>query len=209
MAKKIKENKHVYWIDGEGIKVPEKMVSDADKARDKMVNDVVGTAAMLRNLLIEAKRTMGKKISDYLESVADSYGESWEGNAKIRDYSHTLEIEVKKAKLLAFDETLNIAKTKIDKCIERWSNNARKEIIALVNQAFQVNQKGQMDVKALLKLPRLEIDDFEWREAMEIIQNAVTVHATKTYLNFRVKDESGEWSTIVLNFSALGETNGL
>lgn len=203
MASKLKEGKHIYWIDGEGIKVPEKLVSTADKFRDKLVEEAIKDAFMLEQVLIATKQNLQKKIGDYLESVAESYGEKWEGNARIRNFSHTAEVEVKRAKLLSFDETLNVAKTKIDQCIERWSSNARKELIALVNQAFQVNQKGQLDVKELLKLPKISSEDPEWIEAMEIIKSAVTVHSTKTYMNFRTKGENGEWITIQLNFSAL------
>jgi len=142
-------------------------------------------------------------VREYLDSVADEYDETWQGNARIRNFSHTLEVEINIAKILTFDETLYVAKAKIDKCITFWAEGSRTEVIALVNQAFQVNQKGQLDVKMLLKLPKIESSNPDWTEAMEIIKNSVVVQSTRQYMNFRAKREDGSWETIVLNFSAV------
>lgn len=203
MAIKQKIGKHEYWKDGEGLLVPIKHVSKQDQKRDELVNALVADARKLETLIASFKQTMSARIDAYLEEEAARYGENWQGNARIRDFSHSLEVEISNAKLLTFDETLNIAKQKIDSCISRWAPGSRTEIIALVNQAFRVNQKGQMDVKALLKLPSLEIRDEEWQNAMGIIKDSVTVAGTRRYINFRERGEDERWNTIQLNFSAV------
>lgn len=203
MAISMKEGKHTYWVDGEGLKVPLKHIPREDQERDALVEEITAEAEKLQMLIKSSKQMMQAIIAKYLEKVAASYGEKWEGNARIRNYSQTKEVEISQAKLLTFDETLAVAKQKIDQCIERWASGSRTEIIALVNQAFRVNQKGQVDVKELLKLPGLNIDDAEWREAMEIIKNSVTVQSTKQYLNFRIADDNGKLVSIPLNFSAV------
>ena len=203
MAIKEKRGKITYWVDGEGALVPQKLVGKEEMARDAMVEGLVADALKLRMIIAQAKQAMQARIREYLDKIADQYGEGWQGNARIRNFSHTMEVEVNVAKLLTFDETLMIAKTKIDKCIEKWANGSRSEIVALVNQAFRVNQKGQMDVKALLKLPSLKINDQDWIEAMDIIKDSVTIQSTKEYLNFRTRREDGGWETVVLNFSAV------
>lgn len=203
MAIKQKIGKHEYWKDGEGLLVPLKHVSKQDRKRDELVNELVADARKLELLIKAFKQTMSAKVDSYLEEEAASYGENWQGNARIRDFSQRLEVEISNAKLLTFDETLSIAKSKIDGCIERWAPGSRTEIIALVNQAFRVNQKGQMDVKALLKLPSLQIEDEEWQAAMAIIKDSVTVAGTRRYINFRERDDDERWNTIMLNFSAV------
>lgn len=203
MAIKEKIGKHEYWHDGEGLLVPLKHVSKQDQERDALVNELVADARKLEALIKAFKAQMSAKIDRYLEAEAASYGENWQGNARIRDFTQVIEVEVSNAKLLTFDETLNIAKSKIDNCIARWAPGARTEIIALVNQAFRVNQKGQMDVKALLKLPQLQIEDEEWQAAMAIIQDSVTVAGTRRYINFRERGDDDRWSSIQLNFSAV------
>ncbi|HOZ01533.1 MAG TPA: DUF3164 family protein [Candidatus Syntrophosphaera sp.] len=201
MATKIKDGKHEYWLDGEGLKVPLKHVPLNDQRRDALVEELVAEATRLNMMIVSAKQMMLAKIAAYLEEVAGEYGEGWQGNARIRNFSQNKEVEISQAKLLTFDERLNVAKTKIDKCITSWAKGSKTEIIALVNQAFRVNQKGQVDVKELLKLPTLQIDDAEWQEAMAIIKDSVTVQSTKQYLNFRTRGNDERWNTIPLNFS--------
>jgi hypothetical protein len=203
MAIKRKQGKHEYWIDGEGLMVPAKHISQEDKDRDKVVEDVCHEARKIQMIVKNAKQLMLQAIDGYLAQIAASYGEEWQGNATLTNFSQTLQVEVKNAKILAFDEKLKIAKSKIDKCIEKWAVGSKTEIIALVNQAFKVNQKGQMDVPALLKLPQLEINDSTWQEAMAIIKDSVTVQFTKKYVNIREKAEDGSWRTLTLNFSSL------
>ncbi len=203
MARIIKEGKHVYWLDGEGLKVPVEYVSEEDQQRDKFVGDLLDDAMRLQGLIGSYKAKMQKKVEAYLDEVAGNYGENWAGNARIRNFSQDAEVEVRQAKLLAFDETLAIAKKKIDNCISRWAQGSRTEIVALVNQAFRVNQKQQIDVKEIMKLLTLDIHDEEWQEAMEIIKKSITVESTKQYLIFRRRDETGKMQTITLNYSAL------
>lgn len=203
MARIIKEGKHVYWLDGEGLKVPVEYVSEEDQQRDKFVDDLLDDAMRLQGLIGSYKAKMQKKVEAYLDEVASNYGENWAGNARIRNFSQDAEVEVRQAKLLAFDETLAIAKKKIDNCISKWAQGSRTEIIALVNQAFRVNQKQQIDVKEIMKLLTLDIQDEEWQEAMEIIKKSITVESTKQYLIFRRRDETGKMQTITLNYSAL------
>jgi len=201
MAKIIKQGKHEYWLDGEGLLVPLKHVSKQDQRRDALVEELVAEANRLNMLIKSTKELMQTKMQQYLSEVAEEYGEKWQGNARIRNFSQTAEVEISQAKLLTFDERLNIAKAKIDECIGKWAKGSRTEIIALVNQAFRVNQKGQVDVRELLKLPTLQIEDPLWQEAMQIIKDSVTVQSTKQYLNFRLRLEDDRWASIALNFS--------
>lgn len=203
MAKKIEMNKTVCWIDGQGRCVPLVHVSEAAQDRDFFVENMIARVQRLQDLIISHKTEIQKEVAEYLGAVADRYDEDWAGNAKITNFSQDKRVELKQAQRLTFDETLSVAKSKVDKCIAKWAKGSSTEIIALVNQAFAVDQKGQVDVKAMLKLTELDIQDETWQEAMEIIKDSVTVESTKQYLNFHVKDGTGKWKSIVLNFSAL------
>lgn len=48
MARIIIEGKHVYWLDGEGLKVPVEYVSEEDQQRDKFVDDLIDDAERLQ-----------------------------------------------------------------------------------------------------------------------------------------------------------------
>lgn len=203
MAKTIKMDETVCWIDGQGRCVPLVHIKEEAQQRDMFVEHMVDRAQRLQNLIVAYKAEMQEMMTEYLTELADRYDENWAGNAKITNYSQDKRVELKQANKLTFDETLVVAKSKVDKCIINWSEGASSKIIALVNQAFQVDKRGKVDVDAMIKLTRLDIEDELWQEAMEIIKNSITVESTKQYLNFHVKDGTGKWKSIVLNFSAL------
>lgn len=203
MAKIIEEGKHKYWLDGDGLKTPEKLVHDADKRRDKMVERLVARANRLGKLIAQEKAIMDREIQDYLGDTAKREGEEWVGGTTIYSYSMDKAVSIKVAKRWTFDERLQIAKTKIDKCIENWSGNANSKLVALVNRAFRVDQKGDVDARQIIGLRTLKIDDALWQEAMNLIADSQKVQGTKTYFYFQQAGEDGKLESIVLDFAAL------
>lgn len=192
-----------YWKDGEGALVPENYVSPDDKHRDKLVEKIHKRIDQLRAKIEKEKEFIGNEINKYLESIAAEHKEEWEGNATLYNFAKTKQIEVKISKRLVFNEKLQIAKTKIDKLIMKWSDGSNDKIVALVNKAFKVDNKGNADSKLIFGLRSLNIKDKEWKEAMDLIADAVEVDSAKTYFNFRYKDGKGQLRAIPLNFSAL------
>lgn len=204
MAKIWKDGKkRVYWLDGQGQPVPLKYVDADDKRRDELVEDVVARAKKLRLLIEREKEILAGKIADYLETIAESKGEDWQGSAILWNFSMDKSAEVKIAKRITFDERLQIAKTKIDECIKQWSGGANDKIIALVNRAFQVDGKGKVDAREILGLRQLKFDDPLWIEAMDLIADSQKVQSTKTYFYFREAGEDGALEPITLDFAAL------
>ena len=162
MAIEVKEGKHTYWVDGEGLKVPLKHIHEEDKIRDKVVTELIKQAKELQKYTIAAKREMEAKLLDYLGESANREGEEWVGGTCIMDFSATKQVIIRVSKRWTFDERLQIAKQKIDKCIQNWSGNANSKLVALVNRAFKVDQKGEVDARQIIGLRTLKIDDDLW-----------------------------------------------
>ncbi|MDD3535384.1 MAG: DUF3164 family protein [Candidatus Cloacimonetes bacterium] len=204
MAKIVKEGKHTYWIDGEGLKVPVKHVSVEDKLRDGVVTGLVERVMKLQGIIKSEKEAIEEEILKYLGEAAKRHGEEWVGGATLSSFSMEEEVVVKVQKRFTFDEKLQIAKTKIDQCIENWSGNANSKLVALVNRAFRVDQKGEVDTKQIMGLRTLAIDDQLWKEAMDLISDSMKVQSTKVYFYFRkANDTDGKLETIPLDFSSL------
>lgn len=203
MAKVLKEGKHTYWIDGEGLKVPYKHVHESDRIRDRAVTSLVSRAKRLQTIIKNEKEAMEREILAYLGEAARREDEEWVGGTSITSFAGDLAVTVKVAKRWTFDERLQIAKSKIDKCIEDWSGNANSKLVALVNRAFKVDQKGDVDAKQIIGLRTLKIEDELWQEAMTLIADSQKVQGTKTYIYFQEADESGKLQTIALDFSNL------
>ena len=67
MAKTIKRGKITYWLDGQGIEVPEKYIKDEDKARDKLVTSLVARARRLSAIIAQEKEIMAAQIAEFLD----------------------------------------------------------------------------------------------------------------------------------------------
>lgn len=203
MAQIIKQNRKTFWLDPEGDPVPIKFISPQDQSKDALIESLHKDALDLHQTLALFKAKALEMIDSYLQQVAASYHENWKGNATIYNFSMDKAIEIKISNKLAFDERLNIAKQKIDEYILSLVRNAGKEIIALITKAFKVDAKGNVDVKQIIALKQHKFDHPLWKEAMAIIDEALRVEATRRYIVFKQKDDSGSWISITLNFSAM------
>lgn len=203
MAKKLKEGKLVMWIDGQGLKVPEKYIKDQDKSRDALVSKLIGKARQLHVVINNAKRMMESEIAAYLQDSALREGEEWVGGTTLYNFSMDEAIVIKIAKKWTFDERLQVAKQKIDKCIASWGQGSDERIVALVNRAFKVDSKGEVDAQQIIGLRQFNFTDPLWREAMDLISDSQKVQSTKTYFYFQEAGPDGKLKSIVLDFAAL------
>lgn len=203
MAKTIKRGNLTLWIDGSGLEVPEKYIRDADKTRDKLVTNLIARARRLSQIIASEKRLISEQIAAYLSSVAEAQGEQWSGGTTLYNFSMDQAIVVKIAKRWTFDEKLSIAKQKIDECIRIWSPGSNDKLVALVNRAFDVDSKGEVDAKQIIGLRQLNFEDPLWNEAMDLIADSQKVQSTKTYFYFQEADDDGKLKSIVMDFAAL------
>ncbi len=204
MAKIYEKNGKKYWQNAEGELIPERRIFLHEKRADRMVNKVMKKVARLQKHIIAEKLKISEIVEQYLKQVATENGsDSIDGNTTIFDFAKENQIEQRLSKHFVTDERLNIAKKKINDLILKWSDGADDKIITLVNKAFKTDKHGNVNVKQILSLREINIKDKEWKEAMELITNCISVDYTKTYLNFRTRDESGKLVAIPLNFSAM------
>jgi len=203
MAKKEVKNGKRFWIDAEGNPIPESYVSKGDKKRDRLVEKLFKQAEKMNLKLKQMKENHLHEIERFLGEVAAEYGTDWKGNAELRNFSQDKEISVQINKKIAFNEKLQIARVKINQCIEKWSEDTDMKIRVLINRAFKVDAKGNLDSKLILSLRSIKIKDKLWMEAMELISESIQIEYSKKYLHFRFKDANGKWQTISLNFSHL------
>lgn len=203
MAKKVKRGKMVLWIDGEGYETPERHIGQDIKDRDAFVSKLMVKARTLHGIITDAKRQMEQEIARFLQDTAKREGEDWIGGTTLYNFAMDEAITIKIAKKIVFDEKLQLAKQKIDRVISNRSEGADDLILALVNRAFRVDSKGEVDAKQMIGLRQLKVDDALWKEAMDLIADSQTVLSTKTYFYFQEAGEDGKLRTIILDFAAL------
>lgn len=198
-----KKGKQTYWLDGQGYAVPVNVIDSQIKNRDQLVTKLIARARKLHTIIAVEKKLMSEEIAAFLNNAAAREGETWSGGTTLYSFAMDEAVVVKIAKRLQFDEKLNIAKSKINECIKNWAPGSNDNLVALVNRAFDVDSKGEVDARQILGLRQLKIKDELWSEAMNLIADSMQVQSTKTYFYFQEADADGKLQSIVLDFAAL------
>ncbi len=194
-----------YMEDGRGALVRTEMVKPIDKLRTDLVRELVDKARRLNRQLSECKSWAFGEIDAFLDMSAEVYEvtlRSKKGNFTLYTFDKSIKVVVQVADNLIFDERLQIAKALIDECIHDWGADARPELMALLNDAFQVDKEGKIATGRVLGLRRLDIQDEKWQSAMRAISDSVQTSFSKRYVRFyeRVGD-SDEYRAIPLDIS--------
>lgn len=201
------KNKDGSWIDAAGIPVPAKYIDQVDKKRDQLVEKQIKQALLMQQRLAKFKDAVLADINKYLGWLAEREGEealSPGGNYQLTGFSGNKRLQIKVNKVIEFDERLQLAKQKIDACLERWSKGANDNFKVVVFDAFKVDRKGNVDTKRILGLRKLQIRDKKWQEAMGLITEAITITGNRSYLMFLVKaDKDAEWETVRLDLAGV------
>jgi len=194
------------WIDGTGATVPPKYVRPVDKKRDAMVERLFREAVSLNSKLAAFRKFIEAEFEKFLDYAAENEGMELNkgGNYTFSNFSYNQRFIIQNKRLIDFDEHLQMAKQKIDSCLDRWSKGGNDNIRAVVLEAFKVDQKSRIDIKAILKLRKHNIKDKEWVEAMELITKAITITGTREYILFQFRpDSKSDWQTIRLDLAGV------
>jgi hypothetical protein len=200
------EKENEYMHDSQGRLVPISQVKEIDKLRDELVIDLVEWAKKESGKLLELKRKMMDEVVAFINLSAEKYGVSYggkKGNVSLTSYDGNYKVLIAIRDQIAFDERLQIAKDLIDGCIKRWSDGSRPEIIAIVQDAFNVDKTGKINTERILGLRRLDIQDEQWKQAMEAISDSIQVNGSKPYIRFYQRSEDGGYVQIPLDMTKL------
>lgn len=191
----------------DGSLVPESTVKPIDMARDQLVNEIVEKAKLVSNQIAQFKIGTFADIQAFVEMSAEQYGAKLggiKGNVTLMSFDGRYKVQRSIAENISFSEQLQAAKALIDECIHAWSEGANDNIRVLVNDAFQVDKEGNINIGRVLGLRRLNIIDEKWKQAMQAISDAVQVVGSKSYVRVyeRVGD-SEKWQPIALDVAVV------
>ena len=203
MTKKTRSTKERTLTDAQGREYPVKVLQPEIVQKDAVVKKAMEIALKLHERLVEDKQKLFKLIEEYLNKEASSYNLEWKGNALLLTFDEKYRIEMRLREKIQFGIELQLDKQKIDECIKAWTEGSNENLKAIVNEAFQVDKRGQIARYRILNLRRYNIQDPIWKEAMELIDKAIYITSTKQYISFSERDEAGDYHKVVLNFSAL------
>ncbi len=203
-TKQPKEKKVEYWVDPQGNKVNVKYISKHVKERTVLVQNIMADAQKIRQIMSNFKEAVKMRVESFLEDTAGEYGENWKGNAILMNFSENQRISIKINRVMNFDERLMIAKQKLDRCLVNWTKEGRKEIAQLVGQAFDVDKKGNINRSKIISLFKIESNDSEWKEGIQLIKDSMVEETMKEYIMFQYRnEENGNWDNVILDFARL------
>ncbi|MBK5072543.1 DUF3164 family protein [Budviciaceae bacterium CWB-B4] len=177
-----------------------------DLEMDAFVRSQITEAKKIQLALKSFKTAVFSDCQAFMELIAEKYERKTggiKGNVTFSSYDGSLQIQIKVQDSLAFGPELQVAKGIIDECFHEWSEGANANLRTLITDAFSVDQAGKLNTGRILSLRRIKIDDERWLQAMAAIADSLLVASSKTYINFKEKDDSGKLISISLDMAAV------
>jgi len=179
--------------DAKGHLVPLDLVKPIDMARNDLVLELVAKAQVVSATLAAFKADAFGDIKAFVDMSAEQYKTKVggkKGNVTLMSFDGQYKVVLAAQDNIRFDERLQAARALIDECLTEWTQDARSEVRAIVNEAFRADKQGEISTGRVLALRRMEIKDARWQRAMEAIGDAVQVVGSKSYI--RVYQRVGE-----------------
>lgn len=195
-----------YWKDANGALKPDELVKPIDKERDELVRSFVALAEEHSMAMKRFKRMVFDDVGAFISLSAEKYGVrigGAKGNVTLFTYDGSYKMQLAVQEHIRFDERIHAAKALIDECLHDWSEGAKPELKALIDNAFEVDKEGNLSTAKILSLRRVEIADKRWNQAMEAISDSVQVVGSKDYIRFYQRDADGKYQPISLDMASV------
>lgn len=196
----------VLWPDTRGSYVPEELIRPEDRIEDEMVRKVTGFARSLSDQIARFKVHTFADVGDLQALLAQEYGAKkggQKGNVTFLSFDGLMKVQVQVADIIEFGPQLQTAKTLIDECLNEWSADARPELRAVVQRAFNTDKEGQVNRAELYRLRRWDIADPRWQRAMQAISDASRAVGSREYVRFYERDRpDGAWRAITIDLAS-------
>lgn len=195
-----------YRADPKGRLVPPDLVSPSDLLQDDTARRIAAFALDLADQIARFRAHTYDDLSALLELLASNYGvrvRGRKGNYSIRSFDGRVKVTVQVADRVHYGPELQVARQLVDECLSEWAADARPEIRALVQHAFEPDKEGTVRHEALSRLRRLDIDDERWRQARRAIDDSIQVIGSRAYLRVHFRGGPNDpWKPIPIDISS-------
>ena len=200
-----------YWRDARGNLVHESNVRPVDRDMDEVARRIHGFGLPLSEQMWRFRAYTMSDIAAFADRVVERYGarrggrrSGRKGNLQLMTFDGRLKVNLAQAERIAIGPEIVAAQALVEECIERWASGSRRELRALVDQAFAVGEDGTVSVAALLRLRRVEIDDDGWRRAQDAIADALRPAGKAEYIRLYRRETPVEpWQPVSLHLATV------
>lgn len=194
-----------YRQDARGYLVPLANIKEIDLARDNLVRELFALVLPLRDKIADAKRRAMDDANAFIDMSVEQYGvkRSTKGNATLSSYDGRYRVTIACQDVLQFDERIQAAKALIDECLDDYTRDANANLKVIVQKAFSMNAEGKINVRRVLELKNLKIEDDKWQRAMRALEDSLHTQYSREYIRFYERNGSGEYDLVNLDFAKL------
>lgn len=171
-------------------------VREADLLQDQVARSLALEGLLLHELLARFKGRALTDMADLTATVAHEYGVSIggdKGNLSLSTYDGAWRVQRVYRDVLGFGVEIKAAEALVGGCFTKWVAKIRDtggpeieavigHIEAVIDRAFRADKKGNLRTGPVLDLMRTEIDDPEWRAAMQALADAISVTGSAVYV---------------------------
>ena len=197
------------WINEAGQEVPVNRLTKHEKDVERATAGLAKRALLVQDQIADLKRVIHDTCLKLYTSFLAEYNVEKVGKGKggmtFFNFDRSIKIELQAKEPLSFDDnTIGLAKAKLEELLEDGLQSAKDFVKPLVMDAFN-NSKGKLDPKQVLGLRRHKdrIKDARYSEACDLIDKAIRRSATKQYYKIWIKDAAGQYQDVQLNFATL------
>jgi len=208
--KKKKEFSGATMVNARGKEVPVEMVRRDTLREDKTVKKIFRMVGNMSNKMTCTKQgvfTEVNRFMDYWKKVNKAEGVEV-NNLTLSTYDGLMKVSIKSSDIIKLNDTRQLAEAKIKNCLNRWGADAHPWLKTIVEELFKTNKEGLVNVQELRALKQYDIQDSEWKEAMELLTRAEEIVGKRQYINFQIREDiNSKWQTVDLNFSSMEANN--
>ena len=194
--------------DAKGNFVPMANIRPMDLLQDEMVGKIRAYAEDLSAELARFQFHTYADIADLDALMAQEYNvqptEGGKGNRTYISFDGCTRVQVAVSDRIVLGPQLQQAKVILDAIINERGEGVDSVLVALVKQAFKVDQEGKVDMHSIFALRRMQVDDDRWPDFCRAIDDSVQVLGSKRYLRIHTRDSNdGKWEMIPLDMAAI------
>lgn len=192
---------------GKGHLVPEHMISEVEKLIDDQVKEIAAEWKELAARIAEFKTSTFGDIHAILGTINEQYsvkrgGEK--GNVQLLSYDGKYKLLIAVNDVIELGPEVQACIEKLKECTSEWSEGAKPELKAVVEELLATNGKGTYSISKLLQIRRLKVPgNADWALAMQALDAALRPINTKQYLRLCELQPNGSYTALPLDIAAL------
>lgn len=206
MAKVIVEGK-TYYRNQDGNLISEEQIKPQDLVRDSLVQSLVTQYLLCRDHVKRVKAQMEKEINQYINTIMIQYDladddASHKNSMTLTSFDGRFKVVMANNSRISLDENVMAAKVLLDEYLDEQLAGSSDALKTLVADAFRMRQ-GQVDLKSVLRLTRLNIPDEKFCKAVNIIKESIVTTRISSSLRVYVRDDAGKYIYKPMDFATL------